>query len=231
VSLARVWARLRSGRAVPAAVTKRNSLGPGDARGVVPDAQVCWHLWRRSGAALTRLTPTPSSSSTSTRSRASSTTSRSSAPAASVAAHDVRMPFVRASSDIAFAIAWVVFAVPVLLAWRKVLAAARRRHHPPVHPHRRRRDQRNAESERPRRLGHAMRGIAGSRSVGRGLVVLPRKPSSVPAALRAQNCLGPRKRPPGPALSRRVSGRHAGRGQTTRRHRGARALLRPSGLT
>lgn len=32
------------------------------------------------------------------------------------------MPFVRASSRIAFAIAWVVLAVAVVLAWRKVLA-------------------------------------------------------------------------------------------------------------
>jgi hypothetical protein len=31
------------------------------------------------------------------------------------------VPFVRASSRIAFAIAWVVFAVNVVLAWRKVL--------------------------------------------------------------------------------------------------------------
>jgi hypothetical protein len=32
------------------------------------------------------------------------------------------VPFVRASSRIAFAFAWVVFAVTVVLAWRKVLA-------------------------------------------------------------------------------------------------------------
>lgn len=32
------------------------------------------------------------------------------------------MPFVRASSRIAFAIAWVVFAVSVVLAWRKMVA-------------------------------------------------------------------------------------------------------------
>jgi hypothetical protein len=32
------------------------------------------------------------------------------------------VPFVPASSRIAFAIAWVVFAVTVVLAWRKVLA-------------------------------------------------------------------------------------------------------------
>lgn len=32
------------------------------------------------------------------------------------------MPLVRPSSRVAFAIAWVVFAVTVVLAWRKVLA-------------------------------------------------------------------------------------------------------------
>lgn len=32
------------------------------------------------------------------------------------------MPIVRASSRVAFAISWVVFAVTVVLAWRKVLA-------------------------------------------------------------------------------------------------------------
>jgi hypothetical protein len=51
---ASVWARLRRGRAATAAVTKRDGVGPGDARGVVPDAQVDWHLWIRSAAASWR---------------------------------------------------------------------------------------------------------------------------------------------------------------------------------